>query len=301
MTTCASMPRDAAAWAPRHARSSVRKLSAVELPGIVIFDLETAHDAPQGTYAEKNLHECPPSQQHVWKNRSQIIEFAAVDVRTGERFEARCRPEFRWEDVISPAARAFARDHGHDLIIQDMELPTFADRWLDEVHPFLCRAAGSGGRLAMIAHCGDRFDFAVLSRELKKHGLPVDFRAEHFDPVRTLKQRFGPDFGGGGQLALRRLHERFVPPPAAPRAAHRALSDCEALLDIIQHWPDLRRLLAWEVAETMLAGGSVSSASALLCGVLASPPPPALGAAEAELGDASHPVPVSPRAAVLYQ
>lgn len=252
--------------APAAAASCWARASLGVLPGVVIFDLETAHDAPVGTYADRNLHECPPDQQHLWKERSQIIEFAAVDVRTGERFQVQCRPEFRWEDVISPAARAFAEDHDHDRIIKDVTLPTFAERWWSEVEPFLRQAAGASGRLAMIAHCGDRFDFAVLSREIRRLALSSAVGVEYVDPVSVLKQSFGPAFGGGGQLSLRRLSERFVPETllTARAAAHHALSDCEALLEVVQHWPELRELLAWEVARRSLPSSEVPCASALL-------------------------------------
>lgn len=245
-----------------------------QLPGFVVFDLETAHDAPVGNYAEKGLHECPLDQQHVWKDRSQIIEFAGVDLHTGARLAVQCRPEFRWTDVVSPAARAFAEDHGHDRIIQDETLPTFAARWRDEVHPFLRRAAkGPFGQLALVAHCGDLFDFGVLFKELERLQLSLDVQVVLFDPVRTLKRHFGREFGTGGQLSLRQLHKRFVPTlgTSAPHAAHRALGDCEALLEVLQHWPELRELLAWEVGQSMLPNGAAASGCALLCKTLAAP------------------------------
>eukprot|EP00435_Cladocopium_sp_Y103_P071361 s171_g37.t1 len=52
--------------------------------GLIVYDIETAHDAERGNYAEKGIHECRQHEQIEWKSRSQIIEFAAVDVLTGE-------------------------------------------------------------------------------------------------------------------------------------------------------------------------------------------------------------------------
>merc|ERR1711974_177574 len=73
--------------------------------GVVVFDLEAAHDSSVGTYAEKNIHECPPDSQHLWKSRAQIIEFAGIDLVTAERCECVCRPDFSWDEVRSHAAR----------------------------------------------------------------------------------------------------------------------------------------------------------------------------------------------------
>lgn len=73
-------------------------------------------------------------------------------------------PEFNWEDVKSPAARLFAEDHGHDVIIKDQSLPYFREVWTHEVLPFLWRASGRSGQLAMLAHNGNAFDYYVLQK-----------------------------------------------------------------------------------------------------------------------------------------
>merc|ERR1719487_761248 len=76
--------------------------------GLVVYDLETIHDAERGIYADKGMFECSASEAMTWKTRSQIIEFAAIDLVSGERIQTRCRPEFRWCDVRSEAAWQFA-------------------------------------------------------------------------------------------------------------------------------------------------------------------------------------------------
>jgi len=236
--------------------------------GVVIYDLETIHDAERGTYHEKGLHECAASEQITWKSRSQIIEFAAVDVHSGTRLLLRCRPEFDWADVRSPAARCFAEDHGHDQIIKDESLPFFRTRWEEEVIPFLKRAAGSSGRLAMIAHNGDAFDHYVLDKELTRLGLSdgLPLELHRFDPIRTLKTHFGQDYGTCGQLALKALHAQHVQHRAGGELApHQAMDDCLMLMEVLSRWLDLGTLLAEEIAsEICQEAGEVPASSALL-------------------------------------
>ncbi|CAE8720844.1 unnamed protein product, partial [Polarella glacialis] len=142
--------------------------------GVVVYDLETIHDFERGNYAERGLHECAQDEQIEWKSRSQIIEFAAIDVLTGEAICVRSRPEFGWDQVKSYAARLFAEDHGHSEIIKDQTLPYFQDLWTTQVIPFLNRAAGPSGSLAMLAHNGDAFDHYILEKEMKRLSLPME-------------------------------------------------------------------------------------------------------------------------------
>eukprot|EP00411_Alexandrium_monilatum_P037573 CAMPEP_0175412752 /NCGR_PEP_ID=MMETSP0095-20121207/42799_1 /TAXON_ID=311494 /ORGANISM="Alexandrium monilatum, Strain CCMP3105" /LENGTH=424 /DNA_ID=CAMNT_0016711769 /DNA_START=9 /DNA_END=1283 /DNA_ORIENTATION=- len=235
--------------------------------GLVVYDLETTHDAERGTYHEKGIHECAASEQITWKRRSQIIEFAAVDLHSGTRFLSRCRPEFEWSDVRSTAARRFAQDHGHDQIILDESLPHFRERWVTEVMPFLIRAAGSSGRLAMIAHNGDAFDHFVLDKELSRLGLSdaLPLEMHRFDTIRTLKQRFGQDYGTCGQLALKALHAQHVQHRVEGElASHQALNDCLMLVEVLSRWQELGELLAQEIANDICEDVQVPAASALL-------------------------------------
>lgn len=234
--------------------------------GVVIYDLETIHDAERGTYFEKGLHECAASEQITWKRRSQIIEFAAIDLRSGARLVKRCRPEFKWADVRSPAARRFAEDHGHDQIIQDSTLPQFNECWVNEVMPFLQSAAGKSKQIAMIAHNGDAFDHFVLEKELQRLGLSdgLPLSLHRFDPVRTLKRHYGQDYGWGGRLTLNALHEHHVPPRQVWQQ-HQALDDCQMLLEVLSHWQELNQLLAVEIANCFCGDdGEVATASAVL-------------------------------------
>jgi len=230
--------------------------------GVVVYDLETIHDAERGTYFEKGLHECAASEQITWKRCSQIIEFAAIDLRSGASIVKRCRPEFQWADVRSPAARRFAEDHGHDRIVQDPTLPKFDACWVSEVVPFLESAAGRSMKIAMIAHNGDAFDHFVLEKELQRLGLSgsLALSLHSFDPIRTLKQHYGQDYGSGGQLTLNALHEQHVHPGHAGQQ-HQALDDCRMLLEVLSHWRELSELLAAEIAGCFCAGdGEVDAA-----------------------------------------
>lgn len=225
--------------------------------GTVVYDLETIHDAERGIYANKGLFECERSEQIVWKRQSQVIQFAAVDLRTGERLRVSCRPKFEWGDVKSPAAREFAEDHGHDRIVKDMSLPFFEDRWKDEIMPFLKRAAGKFSRLAMIAHNGDKFDHYVLDKELCGRRLnPSGQLCLHcFDPIRTLKGLHGEDYGIGGRLRLETLHNQHVPADRREGCPdqHEALNDCLMLREVLAHWTHLAGALAFEISRAFCA------------------------------------------------
>ncbi|CAJ1340667.1 unnamed protein product [Effrenium voratum] len=220
--------------------------------GVVLYDLETIHDAERGNYAEKGLHECAQDEQMEWKSRSQIIEFAAVNVLTGESICVRSRPDFGWEEVRSHAARLFAEDHGHADIVRDQTLPFFKEVWTHEVFPFLWRAAGNSGNLAMLAHNGDAFDHIILAKEIKRLDLNMEGGPSllTFDPIRTLKRQYGPTYGSGGVLALRQLYQEHVPGTRTLRA-HQAMDDCLMLLEVIQHWADLNFLLASDIASDL--------------------------------------------------
>eukprot|EP00913_Durusdinium_trenchii_P017164 g16141.t1 len=198
------------------------------------------------------LHECAQDEQIEWKSRSQIIEFAAVDVLTGESICVRSRPEFSWDDVRSGAARLFAEDHGHADIIKDQTLPFFSEVWTHEVFPFLWRASGNSGHLAMLAHNGDAFDHYVLMKEIKRLQLPMEGGPTlvGFDPIRSLKSAYGQGFGQGGLLALRQLYKDKVPAGRSLRA-HQAMDDCVMLMEVIQHWSELNFLLASDIAHQM--------------------------------------------------
>merc|ERR1719265_262625 len=60
--------------------------------GVVVYDLETIHNADRGTYAARGIHECSYDEQMIWKSKSQIIEFAAVEVISGQQICVQCRP-----------------------------------------------------------------------------------------------------------------------------------------------------------------------------------------------------------------
>jgi len=289
--TSSSLSHDADEHLVSPAEARVDNSSDVHRPpdfGVVIYDLETIHDAERGTYHEKGLHECAASEQITWKRRSQIIEFAAVDLHSGTRINVRSRPEFQWADVRSPAARCFAEDHGHDKIIQDESLPQFKDRWASEVLPFLKHAAGGHGRLAMIAHNGDAFDHIVLEKELVRLGLAGDLALElhRFDPIRTLKRHYGQDYGSCGQLALKALHAQHVQQrTGGDLTPHQAMDDCFMLIEVLSRWQDLGSLLADEIAGEFYSAKpvEVSAAAALLrvrfacpahTAVRGTPPPP---------------------------
>jgi hypothetical protein len=258
------------------ARSSLEEMSLDF--GMIVYDLETIHNAERGTYVAKSMHECQPHEQVIWKRQSQIIEFAAVDLLSGDHICVRSRPEFSWSDVRSPAARAFAEDHGHDKIVQDETLPLFRQVWTDSILPFLLKATGAHAQkkqLAIIAHNGDQFDHFVLQKELDRLGLMPDLQTlalRNFDPIRTLKQGFGTDFGSGGRLALSTIHSRHVPTAPLEKPLHQALSDCNMLLEVITHWVALRVLLATEIAVTFAEADQREDLCTKLISVLAAWP-----------------------------
>lgn len=222
--------------------------------GVVIFDLETVHDAERGTYFEKGLHECASQDQWIWKSRSQIIQFGAVDLHNGNRLNVECRPKFTWDKVISPAARQFAEDHGHDQIVQNESLPHFLEPWQDKVVPFLVHAAGRSKQLALIAHNGENFDEMVLAEEDKRLGLFHHLRNAgitwfFFDPIKTLKNKYGQDYGTCGKLSLAVLYAEHV--GEKKQQSHQALDDCLMLLEVLSKWEDLRDLLAQDISQRL--------------------------------------------------
>jgi len=234
--------------------------------GVVIYDLETIHDAERGTYHAKGLYECSASEQIVWKRRSQIIEFAALDVLSGERLRVRCRPDFSWDEVRSYAARCFAEDNGHDHIVKDESLPEFRQAWANEVVPFLRQTAGEGQQVAMIAHNGDSFDHFVLEKELNRLELSdkLPLVLHRFDPIRTLKQNFGQYYGCGGQLALRLLHAQFVGTHVQDNAPqHEALTDCIMLQEVLSSWHELSAFLAVDILSELFTGSTEEASTAL--------------------------------------
>jgi len=222
--------------------------------GVIVYDLETIHDAERGNYAERGLHECTADEQIEWKSRSQIIEFAAIDVLTGETICVRSRPEFSWNDVKSFAARLFAEDHGHAEIIKDTTLPYFYELWTSEVVPFLWRASRNTGNLSLIAQNGDSFDHYILQKEIQRLDLSMEGcpALVGFDPIRTVKRQFGQNYGSGGMLALRQLYNQYVPQkPDKILKAHQAMDDCVMLLEVIQYWTELAMLLSSEMASQL--------------------------------------------------
>jgi len=231
--------------------SSVDSVSPLSF-GVIVYDLETIHDAERGTYVAKGIHECSYEEQMIWKRQSQIIEFAAIDIVSGHQICVRSRPEFRWENVRSHAARTFAEDHGHDKIVKDETLPYFKDVWVTDILPFLRSCAGTSNSLAIIAHNGDNFDHFVMAKELSRLGLmdEMPLVLHKFDPIRSLKNQFGQDFGSGGRLALGAVHSRYVPEAQRGDVVHQALADCVMLLEVIAHWVILRALLSTEIAAT---------------------------------------------------
>lgn len=216
--------------------------------GVVFYDLETIHDAERGIHFDRGLFECTADEQFVWKERSQIIEFAAVHIQSGLSIETQCRPEFAWEAVRSPAAKLFAEDHGHDKIVRDLSLPTFKTRWREVILPFLRKVAEPYQRLAMVAHNGDNFDHLVLAKELRRLGLEIQAEVLFLDPIAALKRLHGPTYGNGGQLALAKLHERCVG-TVGTVGVHHALQDCKTLLEIVHRWTELAQVLRFEISS----------------------------------------------------
>lgn len=220
--------------------------------GVIVYDLETIHDAERGIHFDRRIFECSSSEQFIWKERSQVIQFAAVDIGTGASISVSCRPEFTWDDVRSPATRLFAEDHGHDMIVRDTSLPTFATRWQEEILPFLAAAAGSSQNLAMIAHNGDQFDHVVLMKEIRRLSLELRFTPLFFDPIQVLKRQHGQSYGNGGQLSLAKLYERHGVDCKLTVGCHQALQDCIALIQVLNGWSELADLLLQEIEDHVL-------------------------------------------------
>ncbi|CAE7331941.1 unnamed protein product [Symbiodinium sp. CCMP2456] len=177
--------------------------------------VECVHDKPRVSYFAQGLVET--SNQWEWKQRCQIIEFAAIDIITGESFSVRCRPQFSWQDVRSHAARRFAEEHGHHEIIEDMGLPRFEEIWHSELIPFLQRVAGGTGNVVLLAHNGAAFDEFVLKKEIARLQLDMSCcpTLMYVDPVSAVK----------------------------------ALDDCHLLLDVLRHAPYVADALAAQICN----------------------------------------------------
>lgn len=221
--------------------------------GVVVFDMECIHDNPRGSYQACGLVET--SNQWEWKEHCQIIEFAAIDVITGESFSVRCRPQFSWQDVRSHAARRFAEDHGHRAIIEDMGLPLFEEVWHSELVPFLQRAAGGTGNVVLVAHNGAALDEFVLKKEISRLRLDMSWcpRLMYADPVKAVKQSYcnpavAAEYRGRHMsLALAEMHERYVSKTNRIYKAHNALDDCHMLLEVLCHAPYVADALADDI------------------------------------------------------
>jgi len=232
--------------------TELQKLPAISDFGVVVYDLEAMHTSPRGFYKARGMDERaqPEHEDDEWKKSSEIIMFGARSLLLSEGLNAVCRPSFAWEAVASEAARQFARDHGHDKIIQDKSLPHFGQLWQEQVRPFLHRSAGHRGKVAMIALNGHAFDNDLLCRELAKYGFDGDVEMlTFFDPVRILKEEHGEEYGRHGALMLDRLVQDFVGKPRKGR--HEALADADDLLEVLMHHDHLRHLLAARIAKSM--------------------------------------------------
>ena len=223
--------------------------------GVVVFDMECIHDNPRGSYLAQGLVETFDQQE--WKERCQIIEFAAIDLITGESFSVRCRPQFSWQDVRSHAARRFAEDHGHREIIEDMGLPYFEEIWHSELIPFLQRAAGGTGNVVLLAHNGAAFDEFVLKKEIARLQLDMSCcpTLMYADPVAAVKENYhhpavAAEYRGRHMsLALADMHQRYVSKTNRTFKAHHALDDCHTLLEVLRHAPYVADALAAHICN----------------------------------------------------
>ena len=223
--------------------------------GVVVFDMECIHDNPRGSYLAQGLVETFDQQE--WKERCQIIEFAAIDLITGESFSVRCRPQFSWQDVRSHAARRFAEDHGHREIIEDMGLPYFEEIWHSELIPFLQRAAGGTGNVVLLAHNGAAFDEFVLKKEIARLQLDMSCcpTLVYADPVAAVKENYhhpavAAEYRGRHMsLTLADMHQRYVSKTNRIFKAHHALGDCHTLLEVLRHAPYVADALATHICN----------------------------------------------------
>jgi hypothetical protein len=105
----------------------------------------------------------------------------------------------------------------------------------------------------MIAHNGDQFDHFVLEKELMRLSLAnsLNLMLHRFDPVVTLKKHFGQEYGFGGQLRLKALHEQYCGKADGLLQEHDALRDCFMLIEICSHWPQLASLLSQDIATAI--------------------------------------------------
>ena len=243
--------------------------------GVVVFDMECIHNHPRGTYLAANIVET--SDQWEWKEHCQIIEFAAINIITGESFSVRCRPQFSWQDVRSHAARRFAEDHGHREIVEDMGLPFFEEIWHSELVPFLQRAAGGTGNVVLLAHNGAALDEFVLKKEITRLQLDMSCcpRLMYADPVAAVKENYynpavAAEYRGRHMsLALADMHQRYVSHSNRMFKQHQALDDCRMLLEVLCHAPYVADALAAHICN--MIGLQVPDLASMLRNRLQSP------------------------------
>ncbi|CAE7258132.1 unnamed protein product [Symbiodinium sp. KB8] len=215
----------------------------------------TGQDAATAQLSSRGIVET--TDQWEWKQHCQIIEFAAIDVVTGESFCVRCRPQFNWEDIRSRAARCFAEDHGvglerHKEMICDPGMPFFQEVWHAEVIPFLQRAAGGTGSVVLLAHNGAAFDEYILRKEITRLGLDLSRcpRLMFADPVAAVKQHYcypavAAEYAGQHlSLALANMHQKYVGYSKRDFKQHQALDDCIMLLEVLCYAPYVADVLA---------------------------------------------------------
>lgn len=220
--------------------------------GVVVYDVEALHTAAKGA------KECKPSEEVDWKSQSQIVQFGAVDLLRLQVLNATCRPEFAWDQVVSPNMQKFAEENHLDKIAQakDEDLG-FASVWHAQILPFLLGAAGDSQRLALIAHNGDNFDHPVLVKELARLGLlPLPVQLIFLDPLSAKKRAEGltyvPD------MELSKMYARMGEDAAAlvTSQEHDALGDCAKLVAVLggstSESAGLRQLLAGELRQHLL-------------------------------------------------
>ena len=243
--------------------------------GVVVFDMECIHNHPRGSYVARGIVET--SNQWEWKEHCQIIEFAAIDIITGESFSVRCRPQFSWQDVRSHAARRFAEDHGHREIVEDMGLPYFEEIWHSELIPFLQRAAGGTGNVVLLAHNGAAFDEFVLKKEIARLQLDMSCcpTLMYADPVAAVKDNYhnpavAAEYRGRHMsLALADMHQRYVSHSNRTFQQHQALDDCRMLLEVLCHAPHVADALAAHICH--MIGLQVPDLASMLRNRLQSP------------------------------
>jgi DNA helicase II / ATP-dependent DNA helicase PcrA len=149
--------------------------------------------------------------------RCELVEIAAIRFEGGRevgRFESLVRPS----GPIPPGA---TQVHGiTDAMVADAPLPAPA---LQEFLTFL-------GDRDLVAHNGAGFDFPILRRLARAHGLPRPANAL-FDTL-ALARRLFP----GERASLAALIDRFG---IKAEARHRALDDCRCLAEAFDNMQEL--------------------------------------------------------------